>query len=290
MADLAIKVIDPHLHLFNLPQGDYHWLKPDQPPLWPDKNLIHKNYTQADLRLDAKCQLAGFVHIEAGFDNLQPWREIDWLEQHCAGPFRTVAFADITATSFAHQLVQLSQRQSVVGIRYILDDQAEEILHSKLTKQHFSLLAQAKLGFDAQLSLLDTQVTDALVAMANQFKDVSIIINHAGWPPQINAVQKRQTWRRNLTKLATCENIAIKLSGWEMADRGWQSDQVSLVIQDSIRILGENRVMLASNFPLCLFTMSYAELWNTYASLPAINQSTFEKITLVNAQKWYRLT
>lgn len=288
MTGSAKKIIDPHLHFFNLQQGDYHWLKPNQPPLWPDKQKIYKNFTQSDLTLDSGLNLAGFVHIEAGFNNQQPWREIDWLEQHCIGSFKTVAFADITATSFADTLNQLTHRQSVVGIRHILDDQAAKILSADLTKQHFGLLAEKNFSFDAQLSLLDERSTDALVEMANLYKTVAIIINHAGRAPLQNAVNEHKIWQFNLQKLASCKNIAIKLSGWEMTDRTWQAHHASTVIHDSISTMGESRVMLASNFPLCLFTMPYKDLWETYAEQPDIEPKTFEKISYTNAKTWYK--
>lgn len=288
MTDSPNKIIDPHLHLFNLQKGDYAWLKPQNPPFWPDKDLIYKNFVEADVMLQQPNQLAGFVHIEAGFDNQQPWREIDWLQQHCTLPFKSVAFADITATTFAEHVEQLKQRKSVVGIRHILDEQAEQILSSELIHQHFDLLAQVEFSFDAQLSLTNDPAIEQLVALAVEYKTVRVIINHAGWPPTNHDIDEQQKWKSNLQKLAKCKNIAIKLSGWEMSNRAWKPQEVEVVIQDCLDILGDTRVMLASNFPLCLFSMPYSELWNNYTELPAINAKTFEKITFSNAKKWYR--
>jgi L-fuconolactonase len=289
MTRILNKIIDPHLHLFNLKKGDYAWLKPDNPPVWTDKHLINKNFVEADTVLQPPNQLTGFVHIEAGFDNQQPWREIDWLQQHCTLPFKSVAFADITATTFAEHLDQLKQRQSVVGIRHLLDDDAEQILSSKLIQQHFALLAEMKFSFDAQLSLTNTQAVELLVALANNHKTVRIIINHGGWAPDENNVDAQNRWKLNLAKIAKCENIAIKLSGWEMSSRTWQPQHAGTVIQNCLTLLGETRVMLASNFPLCLFSMSYTDLWKTYAELPEISHPCFENITYNNAINWYSL-
>lgn len=283
------KIIDPHLHLFNLQEGDYAWLKPQHPPFWPDKHLINKSFVEADLLLSPPKQLAGFVHIEAGFDNQQPWREIDWLQQHCTLPFKSVAFADITATTFNNHLEQLKQRSSVAGIRHILDEQAEQILSSALVERHFALLAEMAFSFDAQLSLADTRAVELLIAIANKHKGVGIIINHGGWPPAAKDVNGQKRWLLNLQKLAECENIAMKLSGWEMANRAWQPQQIATVIQQCITSFGDSRVMLASNFPLCGFSICYADLWNTYAALPEISAQGFEKISCGNAKDWYGL-
>lgn len=116
-----MKIIDPHLHLFDLSQGEYSWLKPECPPFWSDKPLIAKNFSENDLTLAKPLTLAGFVHIEAGFDNQQPWREIAWLESTCKIPFRSIALLDITLPKalFLTQLESLMTYQSVVGVRYI---------------------------------------------------------------------------------------------------------------------------------------------------------------------------
>lgn len=288
MTDSDNKIIDPHLHLFNLQQGDYAWLKPQNPPFWPDKHLINKSFMGKDVFLKPPNRLAGLVHIEAGFDNQQPWREIDWLQQHCTLPFKSVAFADITSTTFAVHIKQLKQRTSVVGIRHILDEQAKQILSSNFIPQHFSLLAEMEFSFDAQLSLTDDLAIKNLVTLATQHNALRIIINHAGWPPAHNDVDAQKKWKLNLQKLAQCDNIAIKLSGWEMSNRAWQPQQVALVVKDALATFGDSRVMLASNFPLCLLSMSYDNLWNTYAALPEISSATFNNISFNNAKNWYR--
>jgi predicted TIM-barrel fold metal-dependent hydrolase len=158
-----------------------------------------------------------------------------------------------------------------------------------LIHPHFSLLAEKEFSFDAQFSLVDSRAVDLLVALANQHKTVRIIINHAGRVPVESNVSERKKWQSNLSKIAKCKNIAIKLSGWEMSSRTWQPQHVSTVIQDCLALLGDTRVMLASNFPLCLFSMTYAELWNTYSELPDISAQCFQKITYSNAKSWYCL-
>ncbi|HCM48032.1 MAG TPA: hypothetical protein DIS98_11195, partial [Colwellia sp.] len=69
---MTINIIDPHLHLFSHSRGDYHWLKSENPPFWPDKHLLQQNFYIEDLNkalVNEEIKLKGFVHIEAGFDN-----------------------------------------------------------------------------------------------------------------------------------------------------------------------------------------------------------------------------
>ncbi|MGS2720861.1 amidohydrolase family protein [Paraglaciecola aestuariivivens] len=288
MSNAPIKIIDPHLHLFNLQQGNYAWLKPQNPPFWPDKQLINKDFRESDLRLYTDYKLAGFVHIEAGFDNQKPWREIEYLEQHCLLPFKSVAFADITSTNFEKQIMRLTIYSSVVGIRHILDEQALAILTAASSQGNLGLLAEKHLSFDAQLSVTDQPAVDKITQLAHELPALKIIINHGGWPPISAHSRQQENWQKNIQKLAKCPNIALKISGLEMQERNWQLGQLIKVINDSLAAFGDKRVMLASNFPLCLFSQSYAKLWSNYQQLPNLSSAFIKQISYNNAKYWYK--
>lgn len=290
MAKQATPIIDPHLHFFALDLGQYEWLKPQNPPFWPDKMHINCSVNEENLTLDSEFELLGFVHIEAGFDNERPWREIDFLNVSCKLPFSSIAYADLTSDTFMQTVEQLSARQNVVGIRHILDEDAQSILRSTNTKTSFSLLNQLSWNFDAQLSLNDQAAISALCDLANNNPQVRFVINHAGWPSlnkQNNTIQN--TWLKSLLQLSQLKNIAIKLSGWEMLDRDWRLADIKNIVHLAIETMGIKRVMLASNFPLCTFSKTYAELWSGYHNNLGLNPEEFHYLAHHNALHWYQL-
>lgn len=290
-----MKIIDPHLHLFDLNQGEYSWLKPECPPFWPDKSLIEKNFSEHDLTLKESLTLAGFVHIEAGFNNQQPWREIAWLENTCKLPFRSVAMLDITLpkAEFLSQLDILKSFKSVVGIRYILDEDALTILSHKHCATNLATLAAYNLSFDLQMPLINTAAVDKLLTVLIQIPALKICINHAGWPPQYdvketikksvkdnlgNSVEAKQ-WLQNLKRLASFNNVYIKCSGFEMVNRNYSISWAHNIIHQCINTFGISRVMLASNFPLNLFHDSYENTWLSYLSLTKNSLSNITNIS-----------
>lgn len=296
-------IIDPHLHLFNLSDGHYGWLKPENAPYWPDKHIINREVSQSELQLSNPLNLAGFVHIEAGFDNAKPWRELDWLEQHCTLPFKTVAGGNLTCEDFPTVLTELRRRKSLVGIRHILDEDAHSLLTNKVFQNNLALLAKHNLSFDAQFSLTDTAATQALCKVLDNIPSLRVIINHGGWPPLKsntgNWQQAFRLWQHSLSALAPYSNVAIKLSGWEMQHRDYSPADMQNVIMTCVKILDERRVMLASNFPLNTFSCSYEELWQGYDRLlntelaPTISHSkpsaTLKNLLLFkNSTTWYQ--
>lgn len=287
-----MKIIDPHLHLFDLKKGNYSWLRPENPPFFEDKHAIARNFSEHDLTLTSPLTLVGFVHIEAGFNNQQPWREIAWLENSCKMPFRSIAMLDITLPKlpFLRQLDKLMRYQSVVGIRYILDDDALVILNNENSQNNLVSLAKKKLIFELQMSLADNQAVNSLVKILSVTPRLKLCINHAGWPTQNN--QQQAIWLHNLQRLASFSHVFIKCSGFEMTNRAYSANWASKVIHQCINSFGINRVMLASNFPLCLWHASYQETWlaNTEFTSTALTYSTkqLQQLCFSNAQHFYK--
>ncbi|MFT6899416.1 MAG: L-fuconolactonase [Paraglaciecola sp.] len=287
MSDTCLDIIDCHLHLFNLAQGQYTWLQPQNAPFWPDKEYIHRTYTEQDLSLSRPLHLAGFVHIEAGFDNQHPWRELAWLEQHCTLAFKSVANLDLSSPCCQQQLEKLLLRPSLVGIRHILDDKAATILNAPPVKKNLRQLAAHKLLFDAQLSLGDTDGVNALLAILDNTPELTVIINHAGWPPHASEHSSWKNWCNNLARLAQYPKVAIKLSGWEMTDRQYTLDKVQAVLHQCMASFGANRVMLGSNFPLCTWSRSYQQLWQLYTNELELAPHLRQRLVCQNAAQWY---
>lgn len=287
-----MKIIDPHLHFFDLNKGDYHWLKKANAPFWPDKKCIAKNFSEDDLIVNKDTLLAGFIHIEAGFDNTQPWREIAWLESSCKMPFKTVAEIDVTLPTkeFIDRITQLKQYPSVVGCRHLLDENAEILLSNAVVQQNFTLLAEHNLSFDLQMPLTNTTAVSALSEILTNNPQLTVIINHAGWPqlPQQDNATK-QLWLEGVKKLSQFPHCAIKCSGWEMTDRHYTIQWLKQTVETCLQYFGEHRVMLASNFPLTLFTQRYQQLWQCYTQELGLTDMQLSALCYDNAKKWYRL-
>ena len=168
------------------------------------------------------------------------------------------------ATALNQQVEKLLHYASFRGVRHILDEQAFDILTSKQTLTNFTLLnhfteeKKQRLVFEVQMPLNDSLSVTALCDVIRNNKNISFIINHAGFPTAEIGSTEWINWQNNLTKLAFFENVAIKCSGWEMVDRQYNRQQnwLNRNLETCFTVFGEKRMMLASNFPLCLFTHS----------------------------------
>ncbi|RSD31386.1 amidohydrolase family protein [Vibrio pectenicida] len=280
------KLIDSHLHFFDFENGDYHWLKPDNPPFWQDKSCIARSFTQGDLQLSPTFELSGYVHIEAGYDNDAFWREIEWLEKNNTLPFKAVASADLTRSpeKFAKDIIKLKQYRSVTGVRHIFDEQTLSLLNNSYVLKNLEQLAANSLSFDLQMPFNDSKATNCLLSCMGSLSQLRVIINHAGFPPLTND-PAWETWLSSINSVAKYPNVAIKCSGWEMKCRDYNLNWVNDVIYECIKAFSHDRVMLASNFPLCLFSESYQSFWEQFLQM---SPDTMQALLYDNACYWYK--
>lgn len=130
----------------------------------------------------------------------------------------------------------------------------------------------------------DAESVDALLTHMSSLPHLNVIINHAGFPP-LPHESSWKVWQNNIKSVAKYPNVAVKCSGWEMKSRDYSMDWVTQVIAECLEAFGHDRVMLASNFPLCLFSMSYDAYWGSVLGIPKENT---QALMYDNACQWYK--
>ncbi len=278
-------IIDPHLHLFALNEGEYHWLRSDGGQHWPDKHLIQKDFTYSDLTLAKDFRLMAVSHIEAGFNNQQPALELKFLEQQLKHKiYRAVAYIDITSATanFEKQLAILLSEKNLAGIRHITEGEDINLLFSSNIANNLRILAKHNLIFEAQFEISNLAASQRLVQLASALPELTIVINHAGLVTE----QNDQLWLEAVNLIEPHKNINMKCSGWEMVNRDYSQTWVKHVITVLIEKLGSNRLMFASNFPLCLLSKSYETIWRDYLALD-LKPDDWHKLSFVTANRIY---
>ncbi len=271
---MTVKIIDPHIHLFDLQEGEYQWLKLANEPFWPDKSKISQSYSDADIQTQNSFEIAGYVHIEAGFDNNKGHLEIANIAKRATLAHRSIGCIDITLepTDFMIELGTQAQHKSAVGIRHLLE---ETELDSKLVLSileninsyiNLSFLESHNGIFELQFDVNNREHVVQVFTFFSRFSKLKIVLNHAGFAPLAfdpndEANPDFEDWKINIQLLAKLPNITVKCSGFEMIDREYSAEHVKTVIAHCIDAFGVDKVMLASNFPLCELSLSYEDYW-----------------------------
>lgn len=294
MSEPMIDIIDPHLHVWQLTAGHYHWLRSGHPPIWPDKDLLQQDYLPGAIQLQEPFRVVGAVAIEAGFDNAQPERELAWLKaQHWPCAWRGVAFLDCSASlaEVEHKLAALQPFQPA-GVRHIFEGVDEALLHSPQLDTIAGWLERQQLLLEIQCDLSNPVNAGRIWQLAERHPGLRLVLNHAGLVQPSNIHQ----WQQQLGPLAKQPNIAMKLSGWEMTHAGQQSlfdaNWLQQVLEVALQHLPSKQLMLASNFPLCLWQGSYQQLWQHYfdtCQQLGLSHRDWQQLSQFSARDWYAL-
>jgi predicted TIM-barrel fold metal-dependent hydrolase len=295
-----MKVVDPHIHLWDTAKVSYPWLVSPTVAYSGDNRKLPQHHDVATFLQSARTiEVLKTVNVEANpADSLA---EAKWLQtladtsENQGHPHGIVASVDLSKSDAPRLLEALIACRNLRGIRQILNTHHEPryqyVSHNYLSDPEWCTnlrrLAKYNLSFDLQI--YPHQVSAALHAIdANA--GLLFILNHAGMFVDRNNVQGYKEWRDGLRRLASRENVAIKLSGFAMFDHHWTVESLRPYVLEAIDTFGPRRCMFASNFPIDGLHSTYERLWCAYAEITS-GASETERASLFrdNAIHFYRL-
>jgi len=298
-----LKIIDPHHHLWDLETNHYPWLVDPIDNFAGDYASIRKTYLITDLIHETnKYELVKSVHVQAEFDHDDdPVKETAWLQSVANDPDARgmpnaiVGYADLTDPKVESVLARHSEHPNIRGIRDMLNFSDDPILRlarrgDLMTNPEWlggiRLLAKYGLSFDLQVwpwQLL------ASAKLAKSIPEVQIILNHTGMPLRRESDDLKE-WRSGLVDLAKAPNVSAKISALVMFDQKWTVESLQPFVLDTIDILGSDRCMFASNFPVDKQWTEYDQLWTAYEEITsAFTVDERKGLFHDNAERLYRI-
>jgi L-fuconolactonase len=314
----GLPIIDAHHHI---------WDEPGNPYLLDD--------LAGDLGTGHTIEATVFVQAHYGYrlggpEHLRPIGETEKIIDLIASAQQRGISTQIAAGIVGHVDLLLGSAVAEVLSGHILaaGDRFKGIRHSVSRDPHFpggivlraapaGLLADPRfrsglaevaargLSFDAML--YHKQIPE-LTAAARALPDLPIILDHYGCIIGVGPYVGREAesfveWKADMTDLATCPNVTVKLGGLGMIICGAQWHESPMppsssalaeawrpYIETCIDLFGVNRCMFESNFPVDKAMYSYATLWNAFKRCTA-GASAAEKDALFRntAARVYRL-
>ena len=296
-----LRILDPHMHLWDLGRHYYSWLQDDPLPNNPAgdmSGIAYRSYGLDDYLADAAgWTIAGLVHVECGLPPKDQLSETDWLEGLAAerGLIEgIVAGANLDDSGVEPLLVTQAERPHVRGVRQIVNWHPDplktytdrDLLADSRWRAGYALLA--RYGFSFDLQIYPGQMAEA-ARLAGEHSDISVILNHTGMPTDRDAAGLEQ-WRRGMALLAQQPNVSVKISGLGMVDRNWTVDSIRPFVLHAIDTFGVDRCMFASNFPVERVHGAFGAHYGAYDAITRdFSAEEREKLFAANAERIYRL-
>jgi L-fuconolactonase len=247
-------IVDAHHHLWAAGTG-YTWL--DEAGNEP----INRTFTPETLTAElAAAGVARSVLVEGGRCDLA---EAAVLLGHAAATpaiAGVVAWADPAAPDLASTLAgyrALPGGDRLVGIRAQVQGEEQNYLDRADVRAGLATIGAGGLAFDLVVRV--DQLPSAARAVA-ALPDVRFVLDHLGKPRISAGAVGFAEWRAAIAPLAACPNVTAKLSGLvtEADCARWTVDDLRPYVAEAVTLFGPERLMLGSDWPVCLLAGSYA--------------------------------
>jgi L-fuconolactonase len=273
--------IDSHQHFWKYNPLEYGWI--DQ-----TMELLQRDFMPSDLETNlTKNNISGTIAVQAR----QTLGETAWLLELASKNSSikgVIGWIDLCANDLEDQLTELSKNKKLVGIRHVLHDELDDLFMLRNDfKNGIRSLKKYNLAYDLLIFPKHLKIACDLVS---DFPDQRFVIDHLS-KPEIKS-GTFEPWKSDIEKLARFNNVYCKLSGMvtEAELNNWNQSTFDPYIEIIYNAFGPNRLMIGSDWPVCLLGGDYSEIMAiTVNYISKFEVSIQNKIMGENAIEFYRL-
>lgn len=274
-------MIDTHHHLWRFNEADYGWMDDSM-------ELLKRDYLPAELKKELeKSGFSGTIVVQAR----QKLEETRWLLELAAqNDFikGVVGWVDLRSPGLVDQLEEFAGHPKMLGVRHVIHDEADDdfMLRPAFMKG-IEKLGDFNLSYDL---LLFPKHLERAIELVSMFPDQRFVLDHIAKPFIKSGII--QPWKDDIEALATQPNVWCKLSGMVTEARldSWTYENFVPYMKVVCEAFGMDRVMLGSDWPVCLLAGSYSEVMHIPIEfLEALSESDRNNVYSQNAIDCYQL-
>ena len=240
--------IDAHQHFWIYNPAEYAWIDDSMAALCRD-------FLPQDLKPELEANdFQGSIAVQAR----QTMEETRWLlglAERSPSILGVVGWADLRSPDIRSQLKVMAQNSKLVGIRHIVQSEPDDrFLLQPDFLRGVSVLEEFDLAYDI---LIYTKHLPAAAEFVQRFPRQRFVLDHLAKPPiQSGSIE---AWANGIRRLADFPNLCCKLSGlvteadWKL----WEPEQILPYLDVAWEAFGPNRLMIGSDWPVCLVAASY---------------------------------
>ena len=272
------RAIDSHFHIWR--QEDQPWLVgPMVPRIFGPYEPIRRDYPIEEFLADQQGSgVEKAVYVQTNWAKEDFEKEVAFLSDTAKAsgwPHAIVGYADMTVDDVRPQIDRLKKYPLLRGVRMQLHwhetpafrfAKSSDQVIDPTVKKNVARLKDYGLSFDLQL--FPAQMKDGL-QLVGENAEINFILTHAGMLTDL-AEPVVEEWKAELRTLAKAPNLYAKLSGLGTFVHRNDPEVIGTVVDNAIEILGSDRLMFGSNFPI-------EKLWTTHAELIAAHRKAVAK-------------
>ena len=248
--------IDAHQHFWQYDPKEYAWIGPGM-------EEIKQSFGPKDLwQVQDPVGFEGSIAVQAR-QSLQETHDLLSLADQDDRIKGVVGWVDLQADDLDAQLEQLTKHPKFVGVRHVLQDEDPAFMLQPSFRRGIGKLHHFGLTYD--LLLFPPHLPNA-IRLVEEFPEQAFVLDHIAKPLIKDGIL--EPWKTDMQTLAQHPNVLCKLSGMvtEAAWKAWKTTDFHPYLEVVWEAFGEDRLMIGSDWPVCLLSSSYADTMNIVLS------------------------
>jgi L-fuconolactonase len=281
------RIIDTHIHVWDLQRAEYPWLQHDNSIL---------NQTWRIEQLNSEREAAGVsngILVQAG-GNVQDTELMMETANKTSWISGVVAWLPLMDTDATLQLLEKNYlgNKYFKGVRHqIHDEQDAKWLLQPAVIDSLKILAEKNIPYDV-VAVLPQHIETAL-EVAEKVPGLKMVFDHLSQPP-IKTKEKFGVWGELMKTASQHKNLYAKISGLGTASGDWEhwdAEDVKPYIAFALEHFGTDRCFCGGDWPVSQLAGSYTEVWEVYTRLinGLLNEKESDNIFYNNASQFYNL-
>lgn len=271
MSEAAARLIDAHLHQWDLDQCEYAWLDADLPPVFHQlRRTFHVSEAQEHFEATGVTE-AILVQAENSLADTEAMLSVTASDNRVVA---VVGWFDLLDPEGAPAALDALQAAGpVVGIRHLIHDEPDPdwVLQPEVGES-LGVLAQHGMAYDfvgVQLRHLEH-----VPALAEAVEDLHIVIDHLNKPPI--GTGDYPSWVELMRAAASSPNVFAKVSGLHNVTphADWTPDDLRGAFEAALEAFGSQRLMFGSDWPVCNVGGGYRRQHEAFEALLALLDET----------------
>lgn len=275
--------IDTHIHVWDLEQVDYPWLK-------GNTSILNRTYELDELESARQAAgITGGILVQAANSLEETAWMVKTAQKHrwIGGVVGWLPLQDPQATA---RIIDTAYRPGMLlkGVRHLIHDEVDpNWLLQDTVLESLGLLASHDIPYDL-VGILPAHIETAL-KVAAKWPKLRMIFDHLNQPPM---AKQDKRWEVLMKEAAGHDHFYAKISGLGTAagkGTGWAAGDLEPCIEFALHHFGVDRCCCGGDWPVSLLAGTYEKTWTAYRTVIAkyLTPKDQEKILYRNATQFY---
>ena len=282
-----MRIIDTHVHIWDLEKAEYPWLQ-------GDTSILNRTWRIEEIESDRSeaCVTAGVLvqasgNIEDTELMLGTALKTDWI---CG----VVGWLPLMNTKATQRLLEerFLKEKYFRGVRHQIHDEKDpKWLLQPAVIESLKLLSSLDLPYDV-VGILPSHI-ETVIEVSDKITDLRMVFDHLNWPP-IPTKEKFGKWGELMKIASQQKNLYAKISGLGTASGNFQdrkADDIRPYVEFVLEHFGTGRCFCGGDWPVSMLANNYIKTWQTTKDIlrDLLNNEEKEKVVFSNANNFYKL-